>query len=896
MYCIINICLYLCAIQSLKLCNMKETYEDFISSKVVTASYSGFDLDPETLHPCLFPHQRDIVRWAVKGGCRAVFASFGLGKTRMAIEIARKILNKEGGRALFIAPLGVRQEFTRKDGPAMGVDIQYIRQTDEATPEGYFITNYERVRLGDVDPNVFTVVLLDEASVLRSTGSDTFEVFMHHVKSVKYRFVFTATPSPNRYLELINYAHFLGVMDRGQALTRFFKRDSQKAGNLKIHPHKQREFWYWLCSWAIMLYRPSDLGYSDEGYSLPEMKVYWHEIPADHTKAWDMVDDDGQRLLLKHEAVGITEGAKVKRETMPARIEKMKQVIADFGPDANWLLWHHLEQEREQLEKQIPESVSVYGKLELEEREQRIIDFSDGKIQFLNTKPELTGSGCNFQHACSRNVFVGVNYEFNDFIQAIHRTYRFQQKNEVEVHIIHSEEERSIVAELKKKWAQHDELQQKMREIVSEHGLNQLAMIKELQRSSVIERRVEHGREWEYVNNDCTCELRDHQPDNSVGLFVTSIPFSNHYEYTPSYLDFGHTDDDNHFFAQMDYLIPEMLRTLKPGRLACIHVKDRIFYGSQTGNGFMTVNPFHAKTMFAFMQHGFEYMGFAIVPTDVVAENNQTYRLSYGEMVKDGTKMGFGSPEFVLVFRKPQTFKGKAYADEPVKKQVIGTVKKGKQEKEVFSYSLGRWQIDADALWRSSGDRYLPVADMLSAALKSKKGLGRVRDMYKDFCNRHGYNYAEHVKLAETLEQANKLPKVFSLMQPPTSEAQAQYIWDDVIRMRTLNLNQTLRKKANHICPLQIDVVDRCIERYSNPGDLVYDPFGGISTVPLRAVMMGRKGKGTELNGEYWRDGVSYLKEHDLKQNTPTLFDMLAEMEPDAPAESKAGNRAEQNA
>jgi DNA modification methylase len=837
-------------------------YNEFISTKVVSAHSSGFQIDPTELHPSLYPHQRDIATWAIQGGSRAIFASFGLGKTRINIEVSRQIISRHGGKALFVAPLGVRQEFTRVEGPAMGVEIQYCTTMEEvrAAKTPYIITNYERIRNGDIVPAEFTVVSLDEASVLRSTGSDTFEAFMTLCKDVKYRFVYTATPSPNRFIELINYAHFLGVMDRGQALTRFFKRDSQKAGNLKIHPHKEREFWLWVCSWSVMIYRPSDLGYSDQGYDLPELEVIWHEIPADHTKAWDKADENGQRFLIQHEAMGLIASAAEKRDTITDRLEKAKEILTTYGPENNWLLWHHLEGERVAIEKALPQSKSVYGNLDLETREDRILAFSNGEIQILNTKPELSGSGCNFQRHCYQNLFLGINYDFNDFIQAIHRTHRFQQKHPVQVHIIHTEIERAIVTELKQKWARHLELQANMRAIVSEHGLNNLAMVKSLQRTATVNRQVASGKYWEFINNDCVLELQGME-ENSVGMVLTSIPFSNHYEYTPSYLDFGHTDNDNHFFAQMDYLIPELLRVTQPGRMACIHVKDRIFYGSQTGTGFSTVNPFHAKTMFAFMQHGWEYMGMAIIPTDVVAENNQTYRLTYGEMVKDGTKMGFGSPEFLLVFRKPQSDKSKAYADVPVVKN--------REE-----YSLGRWQIDADAIWRSSGNRLLDIPILVKMA-NSDKGLSKVRKEFSDFFNSVGYDYKAHVEIAEALGEANRLPKVFSLVTPPLSDVQKNDIWDDVLRMRTLNMNQALRKKEQHVCPLQLDVIERSIERYTNPGDLVFDPFGGIASVPYMAVKMKRKGKATELNSDYWKDGCLYLRQAEAEGNVPTLFDML---------------------
>lgn len=832
----------------------KETYIKFLKDKATDSAYSGFDLDRSEINPMLFEHQKDVVQWNVLGGRRACFMSFGLGKTFVQIETARLIIEQKGGKALFIAPLGVRHQFTIEDGPKLGVNIQYVKDMNDVENSGPFvITNYDRIRLGHINPEAFTVVCLDEASVLRSTGSETFEVFMAGFKSVPFRFVFTATPSPNRYLELINYADFLGIMDRGQALTRFFKRDSQNAGNLRIHPHKQREFWLWLCTWACMIYKPSDLGYSDEGYDLPRLNVIYHEIKADHTKAWDTTDDRGQRFLLQHEAMGLVAGAKEKKESLDARLQKCIELVND---NENVLIWHHLESERVALEKAIPETQSVYGSLDIDERERRIIDFSNGKIRVLATKPELSGSGCNFQRHCSKNVFLGINYDFNDFIQAVHRTYRFLQTKEVEVHIIHTETERAIVNELKLKWQRHNELQNNMRQIFKEYGLDGLSIKKEMQRSVGVERKVLKGENFEFINNDCVLEMMD-MPENSIDHIVTSIPFSNHYEYTPSYNDFGHTDNDAHFFEQMDFLVPEMLRILKPGRIAAIHVKDRIFYGSQTGTGFSTVNPFHATTIFEFMKHGFEYMGMAVIHTDVVAENNQTYRLGFSEMKKDATKMGFGSPEFLLSFRKRPTSNQNSYADDPVKHE---------------KYGMGRWQIIADANWRSSGDRHLPIDEFLKLS-GAEDGAKSVRKRFRNFFETCVYNFEDHVKLADGLSEKDRLPKVFSLLSPPPSGSAKEFVWDDVLRMGTLNADQVRRGAEKHICPLQFDIVDRSIEQYTNPGETVFDPFGGIGTVPYRAVLLGRKGKATELNTEYWKNGCHYLKAAEYKINTPTLFD-----------------------
>jgi hypothetical protein len=266
-----------------------------------------------------------------------------------------------------------------------------------------------------------------------------------------------------------------------------------------------------------------------------------------------------------------------------------------------------------------------------------------------------------------------------------------------------------------------------------------------------------------------------------------------------------------------------------------------------------TLDPFHAMCIFHYLKHGFKLFGMITVDTDVVRENNQTYRLGYTEMRKDGSKMGVGCPEYVLLLRKLPTDTSRAYADEPV-------------TKDKNDYSLARWQIDAHADWKSSGDRLLSYDDVRGCNIET------VRHYFRNFSLEHIYNYEAHVRFAEEMEASGRLPKTFMAIDPVSHK---DWIWDDVTRMRTLNSRQSQKNRQNHICPLQLDIVERLIERYSNKGDVVFDPFGGIQTVPYCAVKMGRKGLSTELNYDYWRDGLTYLREAELEMTSPTLFDFI---------------------
>jgi hypothetical protein len=743
-----------------------------------------------------------------------------------------------------------------RDARLLSLEPRFIRSTAEASADGIYLTNYESVRDGKLDPRGFQVVSLDEAAILRSFGgTKTFRQLMAlYEGTANYRFVATATPSPNEYVELLSYAAFLDILDVGQGKTRFFKRDSAHADRLTLLPHMEESWWLWVASWALFLQKPSDLGYSDEGYELPPLEVRWHEVPFEASAAGE-VDRDGCGRLWRDAALGVTQAAREKRESLPARVAKLREFVED-SPDEHMLLWHDLEAERHAIEDILPATVydrwmefrdgnsaalelyerhycarryadgrerelfvgpgekvvlltrerdalfawrkfrddsgqqgvccavfrnegshlsselireamaiawrrwpgerlytyvdpsevaspnpgycfkqagwrtagrtkdrglvileaspdlapemptleptmalhSVWGSQDLEERERRIIDFSEGRIRLLASKPVLTGSGCNFQYHCHRAIFAGIGFKFADFVQAIHRIRRYLQAHPVRVDLIYTSAERDIRRQLERKWAQHDELVERMGQIIRTYGLSHEAMSGSLRRSIGVERQEASGAGWLLVNNDAVLETRTMVSD-SVHALITSIPFGTQYEYSPSFNDFGHTTDNAHFWQQMDYLTPELYRVLQPSRVMVIHVKDRIVPGGMTGLGFQTVAPFHAEAIAHYQRHGLAYLGMVTVTTDVVRENNQTYRLGWTEQCKDGSRMGCGMPEYLLLFRKPPTDASDGYADTPV-------------VKSKDAYSRTRWQIDAHGYWHSNGNRPLTPEDL----------------------------------------------------------------------------------------------------------------------------------------------------------------------------------------
>jgi DNA modification methylase len=847
-----------------KACGMSD-YRSFLKAKIKLDEGRGFDVGLSEINPALKDFTRASVQWLLAGGCRALFSSFGLHKTVTALECQRLLLKHRPGRPkIIVCPLGVRQEFMRDAARFFTgeyyVTVRFIRTTAEIDPDVINLTNYESVRDRKIDLTDCDV-WLDEASILRGFGgTKTFREFMRLFEHTEgYRFVATATPSPNEYIELLAYAAFLGIMDVGQGKTRFFKRNSEKADTLTIHPHKEREFWLWVASWALFVQKPSDLGFSDDGYELPALDVRWHEIPTDHRGAG--AERDGQVRMFRNAAIGVQDAAREKRDSLKARIDKLMEIRSeDFS--AHRVIWHDLEDERRAIERACPAAVSVYGSQDLDEREVSIRRFSDGEIAELAAKPVMLGSGVNFQRHCAWGVYLGIGFKFNDLVQSIHRLQRFGQPRPVRVDLIYTSAEREVRRRIERRWQQHDEQRANMAAIIREFGLSQAAMASALQRSIGTEREEASGEGWRLVKNDSVEETARMEAD-SVDLIVTSIPFSTQYEYSPSYNDFGHTDDDRHFFEQMDFLTAQLWRVLKPGRVAAIHVKDRIVPSGLSGLGFQTVSPFSDHTVAHFQKHGFGFLARKTVVTDVVRENNQTYRLGWTEQCKDGSRMGAGMPEYVLLFRKPPTDRSNGYADEPV----VKAKKEWKRDRwaNPEGYSRGRWQLDAHGYMRSSGSRLLTADDL--------KGLPAER-IYKIF-RAHSlstvYDFEQHVAIAEGLEEQGKLPPTFMLLPPQSHHSD---VWTDITRMRTLNGEQYAKGRELHLCPLQFDIVDRLVVQFSEPGELVFDPFAGLGTVPLRALKLGRRGLGCELSRPYWLDGQWYLRAAEREMATPSLFDL----------------------
>lgn len=404
-----------------------QAYESFINNKRTDMKPSGFYIDRDLLHDSLFDFQKDIVHWALRRGRAAVFAGTGLGKTRMQIEWAMNVHRKTGGDVLLLAPLAVATQ-TIREGEALGYKITMCRSQDDVQP-GLNITNYEM--LHKFEPIFFDGVVLDESSILKSFTGKVRTELIEAFAFTPYRLACTATPAPNDHMELGNHAEFLGVMGRNEMLSMFFVHDGGDTSKWRLKGHAEDTFWKWVASWGVVLEKPSDLGYADDGYILPPLTI------TDH-----VIEVEGEL------AQTLSQRQKARRETIEDRVAACAKIVN--ATDKPFLVWCDLNLESELLTAAIPGAVEVKGSDKPAHKEKAMLDFAAGKIRVLVTKPKIAGFGMNWQH-CADMAFVGLSDSFEQVFQAIRRCYRFGQTKPVDVTMITSSREGATAENIKRK-------------------------------------------------------------------------------------------------------------------------------------------------------------------------------------------------------------------------------------------------------------------------------------------------------------------------------------------------------------------------------------------------------------------------------------------------------------
>lgn len=427
-------------------------YQQFLASKTASAPRAGFDVDPAHIHPSLFPFQRAVVRWCLAQGRSALFEDTGLGKSRQIVEWMRHVHNHTGERVLLVVPLAVAHQFVRDEAPAIGQHLAYCRNQREvdATAAPLIVTNYEMAR--HFDARQYAGVALDEADILSNMVGATNKLLSAMFAATPFKLTATATPAPNDLIELGRYAQFLGVMDSGEMLTRFFIRDSQNAVNLRLrHWAAAGPFWDWLTSWAVCIGVPSDYGdYADDGYVLPPLTIEEHTVAVDYGRALD------QGKLFPDARQSATALWATKHETHAARCELAAELVARKTGEP-WVVWCSTDEESKLLCQLIPGAVEVRGSHTPEQKEQRLRNFSEGRSRVIVTKPKIAGMGLNWQH-CADMVYVSPTFSFKYFYQGLRRIYRFRQTRPVTCHVVIAETEENVIAAVQRKQEQHRQL------------------------------------------------------------------------------------------------------------------------------------------------------------------------------------------------------------------------------------------------------------------------------------------------------------------------------------------------------------------------------------------------------------------------------------------------------
>lgn len=741
-------------------------YLDFLTAKTPAARAVGITVDAEALNAELAAWQKQLVTWALKLGRAALFADCGLGKTFMQLEWARHVYEEERKPVLVLCPLAVAGQTVREAGKFGIEGVKYCRSQDEVMGDTRIIvTNYDRLEKFNADVGG---VVLDESSILKSFMGKTKRALVETFYSTRFKLACTATPSPNDVMELGNHCEFLSVMSSHEMLARFFINDTMEMGTYRLKGHAEADFWRWVCSWAACLSTPADLldengrPHSAEGYTLPQLQLHEHVVDGP-----DAPPDEGELVHVPN--LNATSIYAEARRTAAARAAKAAEIVA-AEPENSWVVWCNTDFEADELRKAIGlNAVEVRGSMSAEAKEGTLRAFSDGEEPIIITKPSLAGFGLNWQH-CARHVYVGLSYSFEQFYQALRRSYRFGQKRDMHAHIIGAKSETGVRATVWRKAEEHGRLQARMAQVQRAIQQEKAGGLTRSIGSGNLS--VSRGEAFELHHGDCV-EVMPNIRANSVGLQIWSPPFANLYTYSASPRDMGNCGSPEEFFAHFGFMIPDLLRITVPGRVACLHVKDLPRYRSSTGAS-----------------------GLRDFPGEVT-------RAMEDYVAPDGSRWVYHSK--VTIWKDPVT-----------------------EMQKTKSHGLLYKTLKADASF-------------------SRQGCPDYLVMFRKWV-------PEEASAAPVKHTPEDLPL-------PMWQRYASPVWFDVNQQRVLNVSVARTSEdEKHMCPLQLDVIERCVHLWSNPGDVIFSPFAGIGSEGFGALKLGRRFVGVELKPEYAKWAVRNLE------------------------------------
>lgn len=607
-----------------------KAYQQFIAGKKIALRDSGLPILGAELSDKLFPFQRDIVAWALRKGRAAIFADCGLGKTPMQLQWAAKV----PGHVLILAPLAVGLQ-TEREGKKFGFPAQYVRK-----PDGSLIvtvTNYEMLEHFNVSD--FAGVVLDESSIVKSYDGALRNQIIASFQKTPFRLACTATPAPNDFMELGNHSEFLGALTRTEMLSTFFVHDGGDTSKWRVKRHAEKDFWKWVCSWAVMIRKPSDLGYDDAGFSLPA--IHFHDLTVEAPKKCD-------GRLFAMPAATLEERRKARQNSVSERAERVAEIVAT-RPDEPWLIWCNLNGEAETASKLIPGAVNLTGSDPREDKERKMLGFTTGDIGKLVSKPSIAGYGMNWQH-CPNVVFLGLSDSYEQFYQAVRRCWRFGQKKEVNCYIVTAENEGAVTENIKRKEQDAKRMAEEMVNNMQE--LNQ-AEVKGIAPITTKEpRRVERGEDWTMHLGDCV-DVVSELPTDSVHYSIFSPPFASLYTYSASPRDMGNCRTHSEFYKHFDFLIRELHRVMMPGRLVSFHCMN--LAASKERDGYIGIQDFRGSLISMFINAGFYMHSEVVIWKDPVTAMQRTKALGllHKQLKKDSCMSRQGIPDYLVTMRKP---------------------------------------------------------------------------------------------------------------------------------------------------------------------------------------------------------------------------------------------------
>ena len=596
------------------------TYEQFLETKQKTHTESGFDVPDEKLNGYLFPFQKFIVKRALKAGKYAIFADCGLGKTLMQLSWAEKVANQTKKKVLVLAPLVVVEQ-TKREAVKFGIPIEFIDAD-----------NYEH--LNNIDAYSYGGVVLDESSILKNFEGETKKLIIEKFKYTPYKLACTATPSPNDPMELGNHSEFLDVMSRNEMLAMYFVHDGGETAKWRLKGHATKLFYQFIGTWAIMLNKPQDIGFEMVGYALPQLNLIEKQIVTNKR-------DNGS--LFNNTAISATNFNQELRLTKEERLNEVVSIVKS-KPDENFIIWIKQNEEGEMLRKLLPEAIEVKGSDTNEWKKEKLLGFANNEFKILITKTKIASFGMNFQN-CRNQIFASLDFSFEGLYQAIRRSYRFGQKEQVNIYLITTDTMANVIDSINKKQKQFEIMQDEMSKAINENLKGN-----SMQSSDYDTEEVKN--EWYQIKRGDSVKLIKEIPDESIGLSVFSPPFAELYTYSSHLEDMGNSKDYKEFLTQFGFLIKDLYRVMMQGRNVAVHCMDLPIQKGK--EGFIGLRDFSGMILRAFEESGFVYASRVTIWKDPVVEMQRTKALGllHKQVKKDSTMSRVGIPDYVMIFRK----------------------------------------------------------------------------------------------------------------------------------------------------------------------------------------------------------------------------------------------------